>query len=133
MAWIELHQSGPWHKKTVALAKDLGVRRNEAWGALTTLWLWALEHAQDGQLGHLTDREIAAGAGWHGNAARFVLAINTHGWLDDDGYIHDWHDFAGRLIERRAADLERKKAYEKDQREKRRRTSGGKSTEIPKR
>lgn len=109
MAWMELHDSGPWHKKTIALAKELNVRRNEAWGALTTLWPWALNHAQDGRLGHLTDKEVAAAAGWHGNAAKFVVALNKTGWLDDDGSLHDWHDYAGRLIEQRLADLEKKR------------------------
>lgn len=95
------------------------MRRNEAWGALSTLWLWAVEHAQDGQLGHLTDREVAAGAGWHGNAAKFVLALSHNGWLDDGGYIHDWHDFAGRLIEQRAAEIERKRVDREEKREER--------------
>jgi hypothetical protein len=109
VAWIELHQSAAWHRKTIALSKELGVRRNEAFGALATLWLWSVEHAQDGQIGHLTDKEVAAGAGWHGNAARFVLALNKTGWLDDGGYLHDWQDYAGRLIDRRADDLEHRR------------------------
>lgn len=109
MAWLELHQSAAWHSKTVALAQELGVRRNEALGALCTLWLWALEHAQNGHLGHLTDKEVAAAAGWHRRATTFRAALHNTGWLDDDGAIHDWHDFAGRLIAKRQGDLARKR------------------------
>lgn len=134
MAWLELHQSVAWHRKTIALSKELGVRRPEALGLISTLWLWALEHAQDGRLGHLTDREVAAAAGWHRKPATFVLAAHTVGYLDDDGSIHDWHDFAGRLIERRQSDLERKrddrdqKHREREERAaERRRTVRGKS------
>lgn len=107
MAWLELHQSVAWHKKTYALAQKLKVRRAEALGLVATLWLWALEHAQDGALGHLTDREVSAAAGWHRNPAQFVLALNEVGFLDNDGSIHDWYDFAGRLIERRQDNADR--------------------------
>lgn len=110
MAWLELHQSVAWHKKTCALATKLRVRRAEALGLVATLWLWALEHAQDGALGHLTDREVSAAAGWHKRPEDFVLALNAVGFLDADGSIHDWYDFAGRLIEQRRDDLERKRA-----------------------
>lgn len=130
MAWTELHQGVAWHKKTVKLGSELGVRRAEALGLICTLWLWALEHAQDGQLGHLTDREVAAAAGWHKSAAPFVLALAKVGFLDEGGYLHDWHDYAGRLIERRASDLERKKAHEAEQREVRRRTSAERRRKV---
>lgn len=101
MAWLQLHQSVAWHKKTCALAKRLKVRRAEALGLVATLWLWSLEHAQDGALGHLTDREVAAAAGWHRRPDDFVLSLSEVGFIDSDGGIHDWYDFAGRLIERR--------------------------------
>ena len=110
MAWLELHQSVAWHKKTCALANKLKVRRPEALGLVATLWLWALEHAQDGALGHLTDREVAAAAGWHRNPAEFVLALNAVGFLDADGAIHDWYDFAGRLIDQRQENAKRMRA-----------------------
>lgn len=116
MAWIEVHQSSSWHRKTIALAKALGVRRNEALGALVTLWLWSVEHAQDGKLGHLDARELAAAAGWHGKSERFVVALSDVGWLEKDGAIHDWDDYAGRLIEQRRADLERKRKDREDRR-----------------
>lgn len=119
MAWTELHQGVAWHKKTVALGRELGVRRAEALGLIATLWLWALEHAQDGQLGHLTDKEVAAAAGWHKSAAPFVEALATVRWLDEGGYLHDWHDYAGRLIEQRQTDLDKKRADREDKRQQR--------------
>lgn len=134
MAWTELHQSAAWHPKTISLGKELGVRSREAFGLITTLWLWALEHAQDGCLGHLTDREVAAAAGWHRKPSVFVLAARKVGFVDDDGRLHDWDDYAGRLIEQRVADLERKREDRDKKREERerkaaerRRTVRGKS------
>ena len=119
MAWIELHQAVAWHRKTIRLAKTLGVRRPEALGLISTLWLWAVEHAQDGQLGHLTEKEVSAAAGWHKGAQPFVLAIRDAEFLDEDSYLHDWHDFAGRLIEARHDDIERKRKDREDKRKER--------------
>lgn len=119
MAWTELHQSAAWHRKTVNLGKELGVRSRESFGLIATLWLWALEHAQDGRLGHLTDREVAAAAGWHKKPSTFVLAVHKVGFLDEDGYLHDWHDYAGRLIEQRLGELERKREDRDKKREER--------------
>lgn len=110
MAWLELHQSVAWHRKTCALATKLNVRRAEALGLVATLWLWALEHAQDGALGHLTDREVSAAAGWHRKPEGFVLALSEVGFLDPDGGIHDWYDFAGKLIEKRQDNTDRMRA-----------------------
>ena len=133
MAWTELHQSAAWHRKTVDLGKKLGVRRPEALGLICTLWLWALEHAQDGQLGHLTEKEVSAAAGWHKTAKPFVLAIHDAGFLDDGGYLHDWHDYAGRLIEQRQADIDQKRTDREQRRVEReaaevRRKNGGRSS-----
>ena len=57
----------------------------------------------------LSPRTIAAGAGWRGDARAFADALVQAGWLDGDGTIHDWQEYAGRLIERRRQDAERKR------------------------
>lgn len=74
------------------------------------LWSWALDNAPDGDLSPLSARVIAYGAGWRApNADAFVGALVTVGWLDADHRIHDWHEYAGRLVERRKEDARRKK------------------------
>lgn len=133
MAWIELHQAAAWHRKTIKLATELNIRRPEALGLMSGLWLWAVEAAPDGDLSHITDKEIAASAGWHGQPARFVQAVQTAGYLDDDRQIHDWYDFAGRLIESRIADRDRKREdrdkrrKEREEADAKKRKSGGQS------
>ena len=42
MAWIELHQSLPQHRKLLALRDALGLRTPAALGHMCLLWLWAL-------------------------------------------------------------------------------------------
>ncbi|WP_308637694.1 DnaD domain-containing protein [Paenibacillus silvisoli] len=110
MAWIELHQSLWTHKKTIILAALLDINETYAAAHLSRFWTWALDNAQDGNLTGLPDRVIAVGAGWQGDASIFAQALVRAGWLDREGdslLIHDWHDYAGRLVEKRAANKER--------------------------
>jgi len=112
MAWIELHQSLWTHKKTFKLAELLGINETYAAAHMIRLWTWALDNAQDGNLSDLSSSIIAKGSGWFDDPEQFVNAAIKAGWIDQDGdrlYIHDWHDYAGRLIEKREANKERKR------------------------
>lgn len=108
--WIELHQSLWTHKKTLLLAAELGIDETYAAAHMARLWSWALDNAPNGELGNLPNKVIAYGAGWRGDPDRFVEAAIRIGWLDQTPnglLIHDWEDYAGRLIERREAARER--------------------------
>lgn len=110
MAWIELHQSVWTHRKTLMLGHALGLPPAYAAAHMMQLWCWALDNAQDGDLTGLPPAVVAAGAGWAGDPDLFVEAAVTVGYLDRDGdslRIHDWHDYAGKLIERREQQRER--------------------------
>lgn len=117
MAWIESHQGLRDHPKTSRLARSLGIHRMQAIGHLHALWWWCLSYADDGDLSFFDDGEIADAAGWDGDVSDFARALVSAGWLEVDRSVHDWHDYAGKLIERRKADALRKKA--------------GKPTEVP--
>lgn len=109
MSWIELHQSVLRHPKTIRLAASLGKPRQFTVGVLAELWCWALDAAEEG--GPLTAPEVAAGADWPGNATKFAEALTDAGYLDraEDGryWLHDWWDYAGRMIKKRADNRER--------------------------
>lgn len=113
MAWIELHQGLREHKKVYACMEILGVSRVTMVGMLATFWLWALDNAQDGVLAGVSNKTIARVCGWNEKKAnQFVSALVECGWLDQNGdnlVIHDWYDYAGKLMERREKDLERKR------------------------
>lgn len=109
MAWIESHQTLANHPKTLKLARLLNVPRVTAIGHLHFLWWWALDYAQDGELSKFEDLDIAVAADWQGEPASFWQALIRAGFVDEDGTLHDWDDYAGRLIERRRADAERKR------------------------
>lgn len=110
MAWIEAHQALFTHRKTMALADALDMDETAVAGHLIRFWTWAIDNAQDGNLDGVSDRAIAVGAGWKGDHRLFVAAMFEAGWLDADRTIHDWWEYAGRLIERRRSEADRKAA-----------------------
>lgn len=117
MAWIELHQSLPTHRKTKKLARLLGLKKcgiPQAVGHLCMLWLWMIDNAQDGDMSSLDTEDIAEAAGWDGKAEAFLDALRESGFVDGD-FVHDWDDYAGNLIAQRNArkdgNRERQKRY----------------------
>ena len=122
MAWIEVHQGLFRHRKLLTLARLLDVQRMSAGGHIISLWLWALDNAPNGDLAGLEPEVIAFAAEWEGDAAMFYHALNESGFLDGDDKIHDWYDYAGKLIDRRKADADRKRAQ---------RMSGGHPKDVP--
>jgi len=109
MAWIESHQSLGTHLKLRRLARELRIHRAQAIGHLHFLWWWALDNAPTGNLSALAPAEIAEVAEWPGSGDAFVAAMKACRWLDEDGMIHDWMEYAGCLIQQRNKDKERKR------------------------
>lgn len=138
MAWIEFHQSLVNHPKTKRAARLLGIPQPHMIGLLGCLWLWALEYAQDGDLTGFTPAEIAEEAKWSGNPDEFLQALLLCGTEGGPGFceqtnggrlvIHDWYEYAGKLIERRAQDAERKRRGRANDV---RRTSAGHPADVP--
>ena len=112
MAWIESHQELARHPKTKKLARLLGVTLPTAIGHLHLLWWWAMDYAQDGDLSKYDEYDIADACSWEGEARRLLNSLIESEFIDEtDGglVIHDWHEYAGRLIEKREQNKERKK------------------------
>ena len=106
MAWIESHQELGRHPKIKRLANATGLTKAAAIGYLHLLWWWALDYAQDGVITHYSAEEIADGAQWDGDPDAFLNALIESGFVDEGNgklVIHDWHEYAGRLIEKRQA------------------------------
>lgn len=122
MAWIESHQEIWRHPKTKKLARLLAVSVPTAVGHLHGLWYWALDFAQDGALGQYDPEELADAAMWEGDPRQFVEALVAAGYLDKAGEsgaltLHDWYDYAGRLMEQREAKKEQNRLRKQRQRE----------------
>lgn len=117
--WIESHQSLRKHPKVVRAARALSISRVTLIGHLHCLWWWALDYAQDGNLSAFAPEDIAEAAEWEGVPQDFIRALLEAARIGDkpglleylDGAlcIHDWWDYAGKLIDKRKADAERKR------------------------
>lgn len=111
MAWIESHQELAAHPKTKRLARQLGASIPAVLGHLHLLWWWALDYADDGDLSGYSAEDLADAMLYDGDPERLVAALvscgvnGDHGFLvrDDDGniHIHDWSEYAGRLVDQR--------------------------------
>jgi hypothetical protein len=106
--WIELHQTLPRHPKLIRFAGMLRVPQSQAAGHLVFLWLWTLDYAPTGDVSAFGPAELSAGADFRGDAELFCRALTECRWLDADGKIHNWEKYAGRLLEVRRKDRERK-------------------------
>lgn len=123
MAWIESHQSLSRHRKTIRAAGRLSVDRHKLIGHLHELWWWALDNVDvDGCLGDMDPFEVSMAAEWDGDPEEFVTALVEAGFLDRDGdelCLHDWYDYAGKLIENREVERERSRRRRAEARQKR--------------
>lgn len=113
MAWIQVDQALPTHRKTLILADTLEISPTHAVGLMVTLWLWSLDNAPDGLLEGIPPRTLARILQWDGDADRLMEAMRNAGFLDDNE-IHDWQDYAGRLLDQRAAAKERMRKHRAD-------------------
>jgi hypothetical protein len=119
VAWIEVHQSLPRHRKTLTLAEELGVSPIQCVGHLVAFWLWSVDNADDDGVICGSDRVIASAAEWPGEPDQFVAALYRAGLLErgENGpMIHDWPDYIGKLNEARRKNAEKQKRWRENNR-----------------
>lgn len=109
MAWIESHQELARHPKAKRFSRLLGVPLPAAIGHLHFFWWWAMDYAQDGDISKYDSADIADACGWDRDPDVLKSALFDSGFVDEDHFIHDWFDYAGRLIEKREQNKERKR------------------------
>jgi len=111
MAWIESHDNLKDHPKTRRAARLLGVSVPTIIGHLHLLWHWCLSYADDGDLSGYDAADIAEAVMWDGDPDQFIEALincgpaGKAGFLERDAQgrllVHDWHEYAGKLIAKR--------------------------------
>lgn len=110
MAWIESHQSLATHRKLLKLCALLSARKPTVIGHLHLLWWWCLDNAPSGDLTDIDSHIIADVMCWELDPDKLVSFLVEAGWLDDKNgklTVHDWHDFAGKLMDRREWNAQR--------------------------
>lgn len=128
MAWIQVHQQLKDHRKLLTAADELEIEPPHMLGLLTSFWLWALDNAPSGSLEGISNRNIARAAQWNKEPDTFVEAMKSAGFLDitEDGAleIHDWYEYAGKLIDQREAEKQRSRRRRANAAAARRTTAG---------
>ena len=114
MAWLQVHQTLKDHRKLFDAADQLEVEPPHMMGLLVSFWLWALDNAPTGSLVDITPRMISRAAQWDGEPEKLAKTLIRAGWIDEkeDGTleIHDWYEYAGKLIDQRQAEKERSRS-----------------------
>jgi len=113
--YIQLYQSVFGHRKTRRMARRLKMPCVHVAGHLAAIWCWAMDKTADGFLPEITEGALEEAAEWEGKPGALVSAMKDAGYLDVDKasgviVIHDWQEYAGKLIQRRAKDKARKQA-----------------------
>lgn len=99
MPWIESHQKLERHPKLLDLCNKTGWNKDEALGKLHRLWWWTLDFAEDGvlkkynphqYLSPLTNDKLPA--------EKLLNILKDTNFIDKDGKIHHWWDYAGRYL-----------------------------------
>lgn len=92
------------HAKTAKLARLLNVPRYAAVGILESLWHATAKHAPRGDIGRITDDDIAFYVGWDREPAELIAALVAARWLDEDEQhrlkVHDWHEHADDSVKK---------------------------------
>lgn len=82
------------HTKMRRLCRTLGIRQYAAVGIMETLWLTTGREAPSGDIGKLSDEDIADAIGWNDDPDLLISALVNCGWLDEDEQhrllVHDW-------------------------------------------
>lgn len=105
LPWIKLYTSLPDHPKSDLLSVALGVDR--AWTHVVELWLWVARMRPNGHIGNLPPELVAKRAGWSGDAAQFLNALQSSGFLDEHGQLHGWSDAQSAHAEKLQRDADR--------------------------
>lgn len=119
--WIQVYSNLTTHRKTGRLADELGLANSfvspdvVAVGILISLWTWAVQNASNGDISDCSARAIAEACRWRKKPEQLVAALKNAGWVDSDGKLHDWEEYACLLMEqednRKAKTRERVQRY----------------------
>ena len=95
------------HRKTRRLARLLDIPPCYALGLLEALWHVTAEQAPTGDIGRLSDQDIADEMFYVGDASALIFALIESGWIDNHPtfrlVIHDWEQHTDQSTKRKVA------------------------------
>ena len=91
--------------KMKKLCKRLGCRLYMSIGILEGLWHLTAREAPQGDIGKLSNEDIALGLDYEGDADKLIDALVECHWLDESPdnrlVVHDWHEHADDAVKKR--------------------------------
>ena len=90
--YIRVMTSFYTHRKTVKLRIRFG---SDAFWIPPRLWAYAAENQPDGDFSKYTSEEIAELIGCPSNAKTMLQALKDCGFIDENGFLHDWKEHNG--------------------------------------
>jgi hypothetical protein len=86
------------HTKLKRLVRALKVPQYAAVGILESLWHLTAREAPEGNIGKLSNEDIAAWMDWEGDPDQLITGLVSSGWIDEVTgsrlLIHDWYEHA---------------------------------------
>jgi len=99
--WIKSNTDLSDHPKTYVLSSLLSVPVPYVIGTLHLLWYFTLKFAwEDGDLSRFGPIAVSRACQWDKDPNILIEALQKAKFLDEMK-VHDWHDFAGRLVKDR--------------------------------
>jgi hypothetical protein len=91
--------------KMKKLCRLLDIRMYEAIGILESLWHLTAREAPQGDIGKLSNEDIALGLDWRDDPEKLITALLDARWLDMSRHVrlvvHDWHEHADESVKRK--------------------------------
>lgn len=95
------------HTKMKRLCRRLDIPQYQAVGVLESVWHTVAREAPRGDIGKLSDEDIALAIDYRGDEAKLIEALVYAGWLDRDSthrlVVHDWADHADDAVQMKLA------------------------------
>jgi len=95
------------HTKMKRLCRRFNMAQWQGVGVLESLWHLTARETPRGNLGKLSDEDIALAIDYRGDEGQLITALVDSGWLDRDGaerlVVHDWADHADDAVHMRLA------------------------------
>ena len=91
--------------KMKKLCRRLGIKQYIAVGILESLWHLTAREAPQGNIGKLTDEDIALALDYDDAPETLIAALKDSRWLDPSAthrlVVHDWHEHADDAVKKR--------------------------------
>ncbi len=108
--WVPSCTNLPRHPKFLKLCSLLECSVVEGLGYLHLLWYFAFEYSDDGSIAGFDYRQVESACTWDARDGHLYNTFKQCGFIDETGRVHDWEDYVGHILRRRASNAARMRA-----------------------